>query len=428
MRDSEIISELARCVKCGQCKSVCPVYRVTGREEFLARGKLVLCQSLLQGKLSPSRELGAILDSCMKCYQCVADCPTGIHPVHLILDVRRRLPGNGLKAVLTRFLMRTIIPHRQRYNLFMRAMSLAQKLLPRLKGATRHLPLVFEKGMAIPELAGRTALRILPERTGSGSKRVGLFLGCLINYVYPKIATAAVKLLEMTGHTVIVPRDQVCCGIPALYLGDVAAFARLRSKNIRSFHRLGLDAVVTACASCATSLKEEYPRASVQKSESAQGAQEVGPLGAPVYEISEFLADFPFSSEGGKEKVTYHDPCHLRFAQGIWKEPRNILSKVAEIVESDEPWRCCGGGGSFSIFYHKLSQAIGKEKCKAILETNAQTVLTACPGCVLQLRSMLAGSVSVKHIVEFLAQECAGEKEKLSRNIEPADSVSMYRT
>jgi glycolate oxidase iron-sulfur subunit len=300
-------------------------------------------------------------------------------------------------------------------------MRLGQKLLPKREGSVRHLPLLFESKMAIPELTQRTALRILPEKTGEGKKRVGLFLGCLINYVYPEIALSTVNLLELTGHTVIIPRNQVCCGIPALYLGDTAAFHRLRSKNIRSFRAFKLDAIVTACSSCGTSLKQEYGRAEIGASEPAQG--ETLPLGAKVYDISEFLADKSFPAEGKKEKVTYHDPCHLRFSQGIWREPRKILSQVVEIAEADEAWRCCGGGGTFSIFFHKLSRAIGEEKCKALQETGAKTVVTACPGCILQLKGILSDTLRVKHIVEVISEKCISKTAELSCNINPAESV-----
>jgi glycolate oxidase iron-sulfur subunit len=317
--------------------------------------------------------------------------------------------------------MQTIIPNRRRYDLLMQAMRLSQKLLPKRAGSTRHLPLLFENKMAIPELTRRTALRILPEKTGGGKKRVGLFLGCLINYVYPEIALSTVDLLELTGHTVIIPKSQVCCGIPALYLGDTAAFQRLRSKNIRSFRAFKLDAIVTACASCGTALKQEYGRTEMGASKQVQG--ETLPLGAKVYDISEFLADKSFLAGGKKEKVTYHDPCHLRFSQGIWREPRKILSQVAEIAETDEAWRCCGGGGTFSLFFHKLSRAIGEEKCKALQETGARTVVTACPGCILQLKGILSDTLPVRHVVEVISEKCINETAKLSCNIDPAQSV-----
>jgi glycolate oxidase iron-sulfur subunit len=316
--------------------------------------------------------------------------------------------------------MRTVIPNRHRYDLLMRAMRLAQKLLPKRAGSTRHLPLLFENKVAIPELAQGTALQILPEKTGEGKKRVGLFLGCLINYVYPEIALSTVNLLKLTGHTVITPKDQVCCGIPALYLGDNAAFRRLRSKNIRSFRGFKLDAIVTACASCGTSLKREYVWSQAGASETAQEAL---PLGARVYDISEFLVGNTFFAEGDKEEVTYHDPCHLRFAQGIWKEPRKILSQVAEIVEADEPWRCCGGGGTFSIFFAGLSREIGSEKCGALLRTGAKTAVTACPGCILQLKAILPDTMRVKHVVEVLSEKCLNKTSKLSCNTESGESV-----
>ncbi|MFH1421445.1 MAG: (Fe-S)-binding protein [Planctomycetota bacterium] len=400
MNISQLKNDLSRCVKCGQCKTVCPVYRVTHKEQFLARGKLSLCLALAQKKVAPSCELRAILDSCMKCYQCVANCPTGIHPVHLILQTRQYLRGGGIKSALTRFLMRTIIPHRQRYNLFMKLARISQKILPRKGQQLRHIPFIFENKMTVPEISQEPALETLPEITGKSKKKIGLFLGCLINYVYPEIALYVVKILTSLGYEVVIPKKQACCGIPALYLNDRIAACKLYRHNVAAFRRFNLDAVVTACASCGTALKEEYALMDKNNKQA---------LGAKVFDISEFLSNKMFHIKTGqeREKITYHDPCHLRFSQGIWKEPRKIVTQIADISEAAESWRCCGGGGTFSVFYRNLSQEIGKLKCETLLETDAKTIITACPGCILQLRATLSGNVPVKHIVEFLWEKIA---------------------
>jgi glycolate oxidase iron-sulfur subunit len=133
-------------------------------------------------------------------------------------------------------------------------------------------------------------------------------------------------------------------------------------------------------------------------------------------EICEFLATQGYKPRGHTEPVTYHDPCHLRFAQHIEDEPRRLLSAVAEVREPSEPGRCCGGGGTFSIFHYDLSREIGTVKAKILNETGATTVATACPGCMIQLSDMLGKEMEVCHVVDIIARadheiNCAGRED-----------------
>jgi glycolate oxidase iron-sulfur subunit len=302
-----------------------------------------------------------------------------------------------MRSLLTRLVFRLIVPHRRLYNLLVRLARWAQKLMPRRGGGLRHMPLVFEGKRGIPELAKRPALSQLPESSGSGP-RVAFFLGCLLNYAYPATASNAVKLLTRAGFEVVVPPGQVCCGLAALYMGDSKAAEKLARRNAAVFSRSGAEYVVTACATCATMIKQEYPR--------VLGSGWAG--GAKVMEICEFLGTCGYKPQGRAEPVTYHDPCHMRFAQHVVREPRDLLSAVAELREPSEAGRCCGAGGTFSIFHYELSREIGQKEAKLLKDTGVKTVATACPGCIIQLADILGSDMQVCHVVDFIVR--AGEQ------------------
>jgi glycolate oxidase iron-sulfur subunit len=282
----------------------------------------------------------------------------------------------------------------------MRSLRFLQRFVPAVRTGLRHLPFVFEGRRKVPELARKPALRSLPETSGSGP-RVALFLGCLQNYVFAGTAENAAGVLKKAGFEVIVPQRQVCCGLAALYLGDRRAAIRLAKRNAAVFSEVRPRYIVTACATCATMLKNEYPE--------LLGPE--WPAGAQVMEICEFLAGQGFVPKGRADAVAYHDPCHMRHAQGVVEEPRRLLSAVAEVREAGEGGRCCGGGGTFSIFHYDLSREIGATQARLLEETGARTVTTTCPGCMVQLSDILEQGIEVCHVIDYLVRAGRSENE-----------------
>jgi len=356
---------------------------------------------MLSGELEPSAGVREVLDVCLKCHQCADICPRGIDTVGIFLEGRSRLRGAKLNSRLTRLVFRLLLPRRWFYNLFMKIARWMQKILPKREGGLRHLPLIFEGKRNLPAIARKSALLQLPEETGKGP-RVAFFTGCLQNYVYPETARNACKLIESAGCSVVVPKKQLCCGLAARYIGDKKTSERLARENVRVFSECGVEYVVTACATCATMLKKEYPAMPDSQ----------WPAGLKVMELSEFLSFRGFKPKGSAGPVTYHDPCHMRYAQNVTEEPRKLLSAVAEVREPSEPGRCCGGGGTFSLFQYELSRKIGKKRVELLDETQAETVVTACPGCILQISDLLEGGMKIKHLADFLV-EAAGDKNHI---------------
>jgi glycolate oxidase iron-sulfur subunit len=287
------------------------------------------------------------------------------------------------------------------FNFLIRSGSIFQRLLPRSKERQRlrHLPLLFGGKRRIPNLSKRSALKALPEisKAKDEKKVVAYFVGCLTNYSYAHVAKDIVELLNRNGVTVITPKGQLCCGQPVISYGDMKAAKKLAIRNVEAFSAVKCDAIITGCASCGRMLRKEYePLIGAQASEMA----------AKVYDVGEFIAKFLDAKfERRTESVTYHDPCHLNWGQGISKEPRQLLKAAGEYSEMADAARCCGGGGSFSLFHYDLSSKITAHKVEAIKNSPAEVVTTSCPGCMLQIEDRLAAAgvnKRVEHIAEFL--------------------------
>jgi len=233
--------------------------------------------------------------------------------------------------------------------------------------------------------------------------RVTLFTGCLINYVYTRTAKAIVDILEQSNIDVVIPLDQVCCGAPVLSYGDVEGATRLAKSNLRAFRRADTDAVIVACATGGKTLKNEYPYLL---------GREWDRFAGKVYDWAEFADEFvAWAPTPLKDRVTYHDPCHLVRAQNVREQPRALLRRAACLVEMDEPDMCCGFGGTFSLFHYALASDISDQKAADIIATAADTVATGCPGCMMHINDALArrgSDVRVCHLAEIM-QEALGQ-------------------
>jgi len=216
---------------------------------------------------------------------------------------------------------------------------------------------------------------------------------------------------------VVFPKKQTCCGIPVFMSGDVEDGIDLMKTNLEAFAPYNPDAIVVACATCGTALKESYKI--LVEGESREWRDRVNTFSAKVMDISEFLTQkiqLTQAEEKSFLKVTYHDPCHLNRSQGILAQPRQILKNLPGItlVEMRDPQRCCGGGGSFSFYNYDLSKQISQKKVQDIEATQASTVVTGCPGCMLQLKDQLGQkglAVEVKHLIQLVDQAEAAESQ-----------------
>lgn len=419
-----LIQEAEKCSRCGACAPHCPVFRELQRETYSSRGKTEVAKALLEGTLSYSKYTEDLFSKCLLCLTCKANCPGGVDQGKLVLGIRAELARRRGLPFSKKVAFKYLLKNRSRFGKALKTFSYLQMFArPKGDGQLRHLPFflsAFGKGRLIPDLS-KTPLReefpeVIPPSKGPATMRVGFFSGCFIDFVDPAIGRSLIRVLARHGIEVIFPKKQTCCGIPVFMSGDLENGLDLLKINLEAFAAYELDAVIVACATCGTALKESYKI--LVEGESREWKDRVAAFSARVMDISEFLTQKMQLTKAGQEslqKVTYHDPCHLNRSQGVTAQPRQVLKNLTGVtlVEMRDPGRCCGGGGSFSFYNYDLSKQISRRKVEDIEGTGASTVVTGCPGCMLQLKDQLGqkeSSVKVKHLIQVVDE--AGKEKR----------------
>ncbi len=424
-----ITEELRKCMKCGNCMAVCPIYKETRQEVGVARGKISLVEFLLAGQIEMTEGMAERFSLCTTCMACNTSCPCEVRFDKIILAARAEsVRKKGLHAV--KKIAFTALKMQRVFDFGMKAGSIFQGV------ALKHIPnkhsrmarMRVDIGIGtekvFPMLAGKALRSEFPEviKVKKPKMRVAFFTGCMINYFYTDIGRAVVEVLAEHDIEVVIPKDQGCCGIPASINGDVVSARILAKRNLRAFEKVGADALVVACSSCGTAWKHVFGELLENDPEFKTLADK---WAAKSYDISEFLIyQVPFKKEGlGRvaRKVTYHDPCHLNRGQGINQEPREILKSIpgVELIEMKDPGRCCGMAGSFSLVHQNLSIQISDHKTADIAQTHTDTVATGCPACRLQLQSGVENAgfdEEVLHTIQILAESYRVGKEELKRS------------
>ncbi len=244
--------------------------------------------------------------------------------------------------------------------------------------------------------------------SASERPRVGLFVTCLVDLMRPSIGFAAVKLLTDAGCDVEVPVAQTCCGQPAYNSGDKVTASDIARQTIAAFE--GYDYVVAPSGSCAGMLKAHYP---LLLAGDAQWSGRGKALSAKVHELVSFLVDVRGVTKVSVEfnaKATYHDSCSGLRELHVREQPRKLLSSVKglELVEMPDADVCCGFGGTFSVKYPDISNAIVERKAENIGSTGADIVLAGDLGCLMNMAGKLSRQgrkVAARHVAEVLAGE-----------------------
>jgi len=415
----EIENQLADCMKCGMCQAVCPVFAETGNEGDVARGKIFLLERLGDKLLTDAEGVKERLDKCLLCGTCAANCPSGVKIFEIFIKARAALTEYLGLSFVKKIIFRGMLSNPKIFNNLVEFGSKLQgigiskanpihgtccsKMMSGLIGDRHFKPLAktpFHK------IVGE--LDTLPGRSGI---KVAFFPGCVIDKMNPEIGEAALKILSHHGVGVFMPAGQACCGIPALASGELKTFKSLLDHNISLFETNDFDYIITACATCTSTIKELWPIMTDDKSSKHHLA--IKKLSEKTMDISQFLVDVlkvkpAEQKNSSKQKITYHDPCHLGKSLGIYKQPRTVLSAnpACELVEMNEADYCCGNGGSFNLQNYDLSCKIGMRKRDNIVATKAEIVATSCPACMMQMTDMLSKNndrVIVKHVIEIYA-------------------------
>ena len=416
--------ELKKCVKCGACRANCPAFAAFGKEPAVARGKIALCQHLLKGDIELDDATYSAMSKCLLCGSCVEKCPNSVPTDEIVMVAREAL---AKRRGLTTF--HTAVGQVIKNRSLMKFGAAAGRILgplffqkvPATSGLRLRFPLPFVGGKRhIPAIAKIPFLERHPEviQGEPGKPRIVFFVGCMTNFCYPQVGEAALALFRHLGCTVIIPKNQQCCGLPGMSGGDLDTVRELAEKNLVELERYESDYIMSACATCGGALHKFYPNLIGKRHpELAARLKVIADKTVDASQLLHKLGLNPEETGSGREvKITYHDPCHLR-TRGITSQPRELMKGTpgVEIAEMEGADKCCGLGGTFNVYHYESSLQINAAKSAAIIKTGAEAVATGCPGCMMQLSDGLkqhGSSVKVIHTLEVLARKILQEKSR----------------
>lgn len=398
--------ESLKCIRCGLCQTVCPIYAEIYSEPSVARGKVRLVRELVEGNLEATPRLKEIMDLCLDCKACVANCPASVHANELVFAARSYITAKeglpfSIKGML-QGLSNNSLQELGRMLIRFYQSSGTQKIV-RASGIAKAISEdLANKESLMPTMASPGFRAIAPTlvRRRKGGMKVVYFISCMTHLIGAELGKKVVTVLEQHGCEVFIPTDVSCCGAPHRAYGDVESAAALAARNIAALTASGVEAIITDCATCGSTLKKY--------GEMVPGAED---FAKKVYDVSEFLVKVTGIKAGGKVNervVTYHDPCHLNRGQGVGMTAREVMRSIPglELREMPEADRCCGGAGSFGMNHYDLSMRILDRKIANIKSVNPSLVLTSCPACRMQLQHGLRRNsldIAVNHPIELLA-------------------------
>jgi iron-sulfur cluster protein len=411
MAKDPLFSQVFRCVRCGACANVCPVYRLVGGHKMghIYIGAIGL---ILTYFFHGPEKAKNIVQNCINCEACKDICAGGIDLPRLIKQVHVRIQdkaGHPLPSLL----LGQVMKNRKLFHTLLRTAKWAQRPVAGDDGFMRHLPMMFFKEhdfKALPTVAEKPFRDRFTElvQTREPRLRVALFSGCVQDFVYPEQMEAAFNLFAENQVAMTFPQAQSCCGLPLQMMGESKTSRDVALQNLRAFEKEDVQYIITLCASCASHLKHNYP---VLLADDPSLLEKTKAFTAKVIDFSSFAHDIlglsadNFSGDG--KRATFHSPCHLCRGLGVHEAPRQLLRDAGlDYQEAQESEVCCGFGGTFSAKFPELSAALLNKKLDNVEKTGADLLLTDCPGCVMQLKGGLkkrGSKIIVQHTAEALA-------------------------
>src|SRR5215472_7504172 len=425
------------CVHCGFCLPACPTYQLWGEEMDSPRGRIhLLTQILESGEGSPAA--AEHFDRCLGCMACMTACPSGVQYNQLIEAARtwveeRPAPsaGDGVEPQTAPFPPRSpreravraaifaTFPYPARLRAALAPLRVAQltgldKLATRSKVLARVAPEVAAAVAVAPSrTAGRRRPSALPARIPARGERravVGMLTGCVQHVLFPQVNVATARVLAAEGCDVIVPRGQGCCGALSLHGGRHAEAGAFAQATIRAFEQAGVDAVIVNAAGCGSAMKEYE-----QVLAGSEWGDRAAAFSAKVRDFSEFLADIGPIAPRSRLPVTvaYHDACHLGHAQRITAQPRSLLRGIpgVQLAEIPDGATCCGSAGIYNLVQPVAAAELGARKASNVASTGADLLVSANPGCSLQIAKALAAAgrpMPVAHIAQVIDAAISG--------------------
>jgi glycolate oxidase iron-sulfur subunit len=406
---------LQRCVHCGFCLPTCPTYAVLGVEMDSPRGRIRLMETVWQGRVDvKSDPFERHMYGCLDCRACETACPSGVEFGKLMEGARSQIeaarPRSVTERLVRRITFRFLLPRPAVLATFARFSVLSRRL-----GAAAVLRAIGTRVGLARRLAA--LLELVPDRASSGALpasyparearrgRVALFTGCVMRAVFADTNAATARVLSRNGFDVVVPETQTCCGALHAHAGERVDARALARSNIAALEGLEADAFIVNAAGCGAALKEYGWLLKDDPAWSERATR----FAARVKDASEFLGDAGLSASPGRvrARVAYDDPCHLLHGQRVREQPRALLAAIPElqVVPLDEADWCCGSAGTYNVTQPELSAKLLQRKVDHILRSGAEVIVTANPGCQMQIAAGLRAArapVTVVHLMDLL--------------------------
>ncbi|MBW6511664.1 MAG: (Fe-S)-binding protein [Desulfuromonadaceae bacterium] len=417
-RDAPHYDDALQCMRCGFCLPTCPTFALTGRERSSPRGRVALARAVAEEQLEFTAAVRDEAFFCLDCRACTTACPSGVRAGEIMEICRSQAqsfhplghPGKTFRE----FVLQKMLPSPDLLETSMLPARLYQRLgiqwlVRRSKVLKLGADWIDKAAGMLPELAPplrKQLPTIIPAR-GQQRGRVGFFLGCVMTLMYPHVSRQTVRVLSHQGFDVITPREIKCCGAPHLSEGDRETARQLALKNLELLMAADVEAIVTDCAGCGSALKEYE-----ELLEGLVPTETLAAFRSKVRDVAEFLAEVGLRTENlipVNTSVTYHEPCHLCHAQGVSRQPRILLSQIpgVELREMNESSWCCGSAATWGLKFSKASQQVLDRKLGNVAATGAELLVTANPGCQLQLAWGVREAglpQQVVHLMELLGQ------------------------
>ncbi|PKG23547.1 (Fe-S)-binding protein [Niallia nealsonii] len=416
--------DLLNCMRCGFCLPTCPTYIESGYQEAHSpRGRLAIMKAVADGLIEPDEDVERSLNMCLGCRACEPVCPSGVNYGHLLEDVRDIINQNKKHSLPVRTVRKVVFdglfPYKNRMQSLTGLIGFYQrsglqtivhttgmlKLLPdSLSSMEKVLPAIPTK----KEMKNRPTHLLAHVET---KKRVAFFSGCLMDTMFMKTNDATLKLLQLAGCEIIIPSEQACCGALHGHSGEKNTAKKLAKQNITAFESLEADYIITNAGGCGAFLID-YDHLLKDEPEWVERAKK---FTAKLKDISSILVDLQFHKKVHlhlpHQVITYQDSCHLRNVMKTSSDPRTLIKAIGNIEyrEMKNADSCCGSAGIYNIVESEMSMKILDSKMKATKQTEAKTIVTANPGCLLQMklgieREGLTDKVRAVHIADLLLE------------------------
>jgi glycolate oxidase iron-sulfur subunit len=414
--------ELTNCMRCGFCQPACPTFRETGLEAASPRGRIALMKAVVDGVMTPDDQFRAQMDLCLGCRACEPVCPANVRYGRLIEQTRdameRTAQHRWWVSAARRLAFRHVFPRPKRVRLLGGALKLYQRsglrTLARASGAMKMFPEhIRQMEKILPDASSKGVVQRLGTyvpAVGAPRGTVGMFRGCIMDFLFVDTNVNTVKLLTQAGFNVVIPDNQNCCGALFAHSGELEQARELARNNIRAFREAGVDYIVSNAGGCGAMLIE-YDHLLHDDPAFAEDAEWFAKRVKDIAELLLEKGDVPKFREAEPVTVTYQDSCHLRNVMRAGTAPRRLLGRVenATFVEMKEADRCCGSAGTYNIVQPEMSMDILDHKMQNVKDTGARVLVTSNPGCLLQMklgieREGLSDRMRAVHLVDFLAE------------------------